>query len=267
MKQGILLAAFGTSNPRAHHVLDELDERVRAAFPGLPVRWAFTSAIIRSRLADEGMKTDSVTKALRKMWFEKYRAVAVQSLHVVPGAEFEALEADAMAMCCAPGRADGFQRVSVGPPLLATESDVERVAEAVLRHQPRGRMPEDALLLMGHGTWHAGDSVYDRLSERLADSDPLVFIGTMEGTQTMDQILPRLLDADVRRVWLMPLLAVAGRHVVRDMAGDQPDSWKSRLQAAGLECRTVLEGTAEHEGFVDVWLDHLRGAMDRLNAG
>ncbi|WMW65670.1 sirohydrochlorin cobaltochelatase [Nitratidesulfovibrio liaohensis] len=266
MKKGILLAAFGSGTPQGQSTLRLFDERVRALFPGVPVRWAFTSVVMRNRLAAARQKTDSVQKALRKMWFEKYTHVAVQSLHSIPGAEYADLLADVEDMRATEGRPDGFVRATVGAPLLDSDDDIRRATAALLTHLPPERAPGDACVCMGHGTWHEGESRYGVLSAQVRERDPLVHIGTMDGDCTIDDILPRLAEAGVRRVWLLPLLSVVGRHAMLDMAGDAPDSWRSRIVAAGMECVPVLRGTAEYGGFVDIWLDHLGVALRGLDA-
>ena len=84
-KQGILLAAFGSGSRQGESTLRLFDARVRERFPGVPVRWAFTSVLMRERLATVKKKSDSVGKALRRMAFEGFSRIALQPLHVVPG--------------------------------------------------------------------------------------------------------------------------------------------------------------------------------------
>ena len=261
MTTGILLVAFGSSRQQAHLSLRSFDDKVRARFPGLPARWAFTSGIIRERLADAGMKTDSVAKALQKMWFEKYDKVAVQPLHTVPGAEYSSVLADAEAFRSGP---QSFEAVAVGGPLMTGASDASRVADAVFAALPEGRGPHDALVLMGHGTWHPGDSAYDALLMEVQRRDPLVFVATMEGRLTIADVRARLLAAHVGKAFLVPLLSVPGRHVQKDMAGDGPDSWRSILTDAGLDVQCVMRGMAEYGEFADIWLDRLALALDDL---
>ncbi len=273
MKPGILVAAFGSSNPMAQRTLSGFEARVRGAFPGIPVRWAFTSGVIRRRLADEGKKTDSVLKALQKMRFERFTRVAVQSLHIIPGSEYHDLleqtrapELGASGAASSGPAVPGLDKLTVGAPLLADAEDVERAAAAVLRHLPKGRVAAEAVILMGHGTWHDGDAMYQKLSDALALRDTNIHVATMEGVVGIEELLANLHARQVSRVWLIPLLAVVGAHATRDMAGDAPTSWKSLIQARGLSCSPVLQSTAEYPGFADIWIDHLRMAMTRLMA-
>lgn len=265
MKRGILLAAFGARNPDAQLSLERFADEVRLSFPDIPVRWAFTSGIIRHRLAGEGIKTDSVQKALDKMWFEKFTHVAVQSLHVVPGVEFNDLRDTALAMR-GKNREKGFAQIEVGAPLLSTRDDAAAAAKAIIRHQPAERREDEPLLMMGHGTWHAGDSMYEILAEYVTELDPNIHIATMDGANTIHDLAPRLSELAPQQVWMMPLLAVAGAHVTRDMVGKRPDSWKSIIESLGIACRPILNGAAEFEGFAAIWMAHLKAALGKIGA-
>ncbi|MEI3477842.1 MAG: hypothetical protein V8Q84_00575 [Bilophila sp.] len=67
MKKDALLAAFGSGTFQGESTLNALTIQVRRTFPGVSVRWAFTSMLMRERLASARKKSDSVHKALRKM--------------------------------------------------------------------------------------------------------------------------------------------------------------------------------------------------------
>jgi sirohydrochlorin cobaltochelatase len=58
---------------------------------------------------------------------------------------------------------------------------------------------------------------------------------------------------------------VAGDHAKNDMAGDEDDSWKSIFTKAGIQCVSILKGTAEYDVFVDMWVDHLKGPLSHFN--
>lgn len=260
MKQGILLAAFGSGSPQGDSALKLFDARVRERFPGMPVRWAFTSVLLRQRLARvRNKKTDSVRKALQKMWFEKYTHVAVQPLQTIPGNEYAEVLADVAAMRGGPR---GFSAVAAGAPLLAEKNDVTAAAAAVVRHLPPEREPGEPVVLMGHGTRHEAVTRYGELARAVHALDAAVHVGAMHGAVTLEDILPRL-EAG-RRVWLMPLLSVVGRHALNDMAGPDADSWRSRIETRGCLCVPVLKGTAEYAGFIDIWLDHLAEVLRRI---
>ena len=260
IKTGILLAAFGSASPLGERALGLFAGRVRQVFPGIPVRWAFTSDRMRSRLAAAGKKTDSVKKALCRMGFERYTHVAVQSLHLIPGKEYESLLEEVESAL----GAGGPRHISVGLPLLHEAADVGRAAGALLRHLPGERTADEAVVCMGHGTWHGGSAGYRALSEAVSVRDGKIFIGTLEGGRDIDHLLPDIAATGAKSVWLLPLLSVIGKHAEKDMAGEHPESWRSRIAAAGFACRVRLTGTAEYEGFAQIWLDHLEAALQQL---
>lgn len=261
MKKGILLAAFGAGNVQSESTLKLFDAEVRARFPDIPVRWAFTSVLLRERLAAARKKTDSVRKALEKMWFEKYTHVAVQPLQIIPGNEYAEVLADVESMR-ATNNTSGFSVAKVGRPLLADDNDVQAAARAVVAHVPEARKAGEAVVLMGHGARHAAVARYEDLALAVHALDTAVHVGTMNGAVTLEDILPRLQAGE--RVWLMPLLSVVGRHALSDMAGADPQSWRGRIEAAGCPCEPVLKGTAEYAAFIDIWLNHLEEAVNTL---
>lgn len=256
-KVGILLVAFGSSEASAQVSFENIDRKVKAAHPGIPVRWAYTSHIIRSKLAKQGKHLDSPEVALAKMLDEKFTHVAVQSLHTIGGQEYHDLRRTVGAFA----RLHGFQRIILGYPLLATQEDMEKVIAAVFQTIPPERKKDDAVVLMGHGTHHPSNAFYAALMFQLQLRDPNVFVGTVEGYPEIDVIKSLLRAKGIQKAYLMPFMSVAGDHAKNDMAGDAEDSWKSVLTAAGIQCVPVLKGTAEFDAFVDIWVQHLEGPL------
>jgi len=256
VKQGILLAAFGAGSRQGESALRLFDAQARARFPGLAVRWAFTSLLLRERLALESKKTDSVRKALEKMAFERYSHVAVQPLQCVPGREYGAVLEEALAL----GRERDLV-VRVGTPLLHNDEDVTAAAAALLRHLPAERGEHEAAVWVGHGARHPATVRYDALARAEQHLDPLVYVGTMSDDAALSRIVEELRERQSRRVWLLPLFSVVGGHTLRDLAGADAQSWKSRLEAAGFACTPVLKGGAEYPGLIRIWLDHLEQAL------
>ena len=179
VKKGILLVAFGTSVPEAQVAFKNIDKKVKAAFPGVEVRWAYTSKIIRNKLAKEGQKLDSPSVALARMADDDFTHVAVQSLHTIPGEEYHYLVQVAHSFQGAP---KGIQKVLLGYPLLAAPDDLEKAVKAFMAVIPKERKKDEAVILMGHGTHHPGNAYYPAMQYYFWKHDPLVFVGTVEGS-------------------------------------------------------------------------------------
>jgi sirohydrochlorin cobaltochelatase len=262
MKKGILLVAFGSSIPEAQVSFDNIDKRVKQDFPDAPVFWAYTSSIIRNKLAKEGKILDSVPMALAKMTDQGFTHVAIQSLHTIRGEEFDDLANTVKAF---EGLPDGIGKIVIGAPLLSDAKDMEAVTNAILKNIPAHRKKADAVLLMGHGTPHPSNAFYAALMFHLQRKDPHVFVGTVEGSPDINDIISMLKEKKLKKIFLMPFMSVAGDHARNDLAGDEEDSWKSILTKQGFECDITLKGTAEYNNMIDIWTSHLKEAMARLN--
>lgn len=258
MKRGILLVAFGAGNAYSTATLRRVQELTAERFH-LPTRWAFTSDTMRERLAEARTKSDSVLKALRRMRYERYTHVAVQSLHIIPGHEYSGV-LDGVRLA----REEGALRLAVGEPLLRDEADADEAARALLRHLPPSRLPGEPVVCMAHGTQRDADRLYACWGDVVTRMDPAVHVACMKGRRSLDSLLPELKVGG--RLWLLPLLSVVGRHTLEDMAGDGPQSWKRRLEQAGFVCVTDLRGLADGPSFVELWLQRLAVAVAALDA-
>ncbi len=260
-KTGILLVAFGTSVPEAQAAFRNIDTLVEKAFPGVPVQWAYTSHIIRHKLASQGQKLLSPAQALAKMADEGFTKVAVQSLHTIPGEEFQATLGIARAFQNMP---EGIAHMAVGRPMLSSDDDMAAAVDALLANVPASRKPSEAVVFMGHGTPHPANVYYPAMQYYFGLKDRNVFVGTVEGTPSLDDVLARLKAQKIKKAYLMPLMSVAGDHARNDMSGPEDDSWTSVLTKAGIECVPLLKGTAEMDNVAAIWVDHLKAAMQHL---
>jgi sirohydrochlorin cobaltochelatase len=255
LRIGILLVAFGTRTPQALYTYRFVERKIQAIFPDIPVRWAFTSAVIRKKLAGDGKPVDSVEMSLARMMDDGVTHVAVQALHVISGKEHH----DLVVNCRLFGQMHGgFRQVMMGLPLLGTGDDMEKVAAALLSAVPRERKPREAVIFMGHGSPHPANACYTALMYHLQQLDPILFVGTMSGRPGIGDICESLRKQKITSAYLLPCLAVVGNHTLKDMAGDNDHSWKSVLEKHGISCRPVLKGLAEYDAIVDIWVDHLK---------
>ena len=256
-KVGILLTAFGSSEASAQVSFENLEKKTREAYPDVPVFWAYTSHILRNKLAKQGKQLDSPKVALAKMADQGFTHVAVQSLHTIMGAEYEDLN-DVINGFKTMG---AFEQIIMGHPMLATQADMETAVEAILSVIPKKRKKNEAVIFMGHGTHHPANAFYAALMFQVQLRDPNVFIGTVEGYPELGDIQTMLKARKLKTAWLMPFMSVAGDHAKNDMAGDGEDSWKTILTQSGIRCNTVLKGTAEFDAFVNIWVSHLKAPL------
>jgi sirohydrochlorin cobaltochelatase len=260
-KTGVLIAAFGVTMPEAKAAYENIEKRIRAEFPDLPLYWAYTSKRVRRILEESGASHDSPAQALAGMMDADFTHVAVLSLHVIPGKEYHGLAETAHAFS---GMPKGMRKVLVTYPLLGDPQDMEAAAKALLSIAPAERAPNEALVFMGHGSRHPGNAFYPAMQYYLSKHDKLAFVGAVDGAPSLDDVLAELKAAGTRKAYLLPLMTVAGDHAVNDMAGEQEDSWKSALESRGVETVPVLRGLGEYDAVVDIWVEHLQNALGRF---
>ena len=261
--EGVLLVAFGTSVPEAMPAMEAVDRDFRKAFPDAEVLWAYTSQIIRKKLAGQGKKTGGISEGLERLAQDGVKVVRVQSLHVMPGEEFSALErAVLLDVKAHPGR---FDAVYLGRPLLESRADAEAVASAVLKDAGGVRGRREAVVLMAHGQEHGrAGLVFEGVRRIFAEKDGRVFMATVEGERGIDDLLGELKARKVQNVRLQPLMLVAGDHAHNDLGGDEDDSWASRCRKNGIRTTVSLKGLGEVPGVNDVWVRHARESRDDL---
>ena len=258
----ILLVTFGTSVESAQKAFVNIEKRVKAAFPKTEVRWAYTSKIIRKKLEKEGKHLDSPEVAMAKLMDEGYTKVAVQSLHMIPGAEFHEINVNTRLFAQMSG---GIDKVMVSLPLLISDATMEKALKEVATEVvPKERKANEAVVLMGHGTHHPSDAIYSALMYKAQKMDANLYVGTVEGAPSFDEIKDLLIKNKIKKAYLIPFMTVAGDHAMNDMAGDEPDSWKSQLTKVGIEVVPVMKGLAEFDSIADMWIEQLKDVMAHL---
>lgn len=253
MKRAILAVSFGTSHTDAlRNCVQPFEDSLAAANPDCEVRRAFTSRMVIAGLKKHGIETDTVSEALARLLNEGFSEVFVQPSLLLPGTEFDQMRSE-----CTPYRRR-FARFAFGLPLLTDEDDLHAVARIVLEKNPTAE--KEALLLFGHGTVHGANAVYERFEAVCRSYSSRCFVCTVEGEGSAEETAARVLEAGCRAACITPLLLVAGEHAKNDMAANAPESWKSRLTAAGIATRANVRGLGEYPEIRALFCAHLARA-------
>ena len=260
MKQAIVLASFGVSDPKQRAAcIEPLADDIRRAFPAYEVYEAYTSAMIRRRLAASRVKMLSLEERLEYLAASGYTKVIVQPSHLTPGEEYDYKIRPAVQKFLPRfsvlqlGRPAFFLTGGVGQP-----DDYPRGLQAIW--DTFSLAPGESLVLMGHGSPHRHNAVYERLQQAADEAHLPIHIGVLEegDTPTLETVIKRLQCRGINRVLLAPLLLVGGVHTAEDMAGKQPSSWKNRLQAADFVVRLHLQGLGGSASFRLLYVEHLQ---------
>ena len=250
MKKALLAVSFGTTVPEGQKSIDAVERTLMQQAPEYRFCRAFTSPTIRRVLAARGEVIPDLAQALEQLERDGVEEVAVQPTHLLYGCEYDGIRETVRTY------SEAFRRLALGVPLLADTHDLKGLAEALAREYPR---PEQALVLLGHGTPHFANAVYPALQTvfRLR-GDRRVYVGTIEGWPGFDEVLAQLREDGCRDILLAPLMLVAGDHAVHDMAGQEPDSWKSRLEQAGCSVTCAMTGLGLLPAVQQMYAGHVR---------
>jgi sirohydrochlorin cobaltochelatase len=255
-KPAIVLVAFGTST-KAFDTYKNFEAKVKERFPDHEIRWAYTSKIVREKLKEEQQRDlPDLTQTLADLKAKGVTQVAIQSLHIVPGEEWQKKVVDCQET---PGL-----KIALGKPLLSSLPDRQRVLQALAKDFPAD-FKENAVLLVGHGSPSPAGmreylSLYTLMLAKLRGKN--VFFGVIEGQPEIKNALAAVKKSSASKVTIVPFLFVAGEHFENDVMGDK-DSLKSDLLAAKpYEIQAVDRGLGYNDGVIQVYLDHLAAALD-----
>jgi len=265
-KDAMVVMSFGTTykDTRAK-TIDATVDAIKAAHPNTKVITAFTSHIIRDRIQQkEGITYPTPEEALAELKKDGYTRVALASLDVIPGMEYN-YDAAVYNLY-----KNDFKKMTLGTSLMywmGQENQTDQVIEtlkAVQSQFPKlGK--EDGLLIMAHGTPDPSNAYYSVIQDRIHTLGMKnVFIYTVEGTPNLEQVIPQLKLHGIKHVTLMPFMMVAGDHANNDMAGNEPDSHKSILEKEGFKVDTYIHGLGENQNIRNLFVERANEAWDAL---
>lgn len=250
--RAIVLSAFGTLTA-AQETYTFFEEKLSKRFFEEEIFWAYSSKTIIEKMQKENVCLKSTQQVLKTLKQQGFNSAVFQSLHIVPGIEFEELKATA-----------GKARLnnSVGLPLLSSEIDCYRTIDAL-----SGSIPDPGeciTVLAGHGTPHSkAGSMYLLFEDCVRKQYPEnVYVSMVDGQPSWESALKKIKKSAVKKIKFIPLMFVAGEHIMSDVLGDHSSSWKNRLE--GYEIDGAGKGLGFNSKIIDIYSDHLQGAIAKL---
>jgi len=278
----IVIVAFGTTTD-ARETYDFFENQLRQELPEpwlkAPISWAYTSEIVRERankkFAEKGdpQRYRSLMQVLADLEDQGYRQVAVQSLHIFPGQEYEEMVKVINAF-----RGLGL-RIEYGGTLMHKWEMVFEAVGAV--SQEFLPVADGCTLLVGHGTpesFSEANNTFLGLDRYLSQKYPKVFAGTVNGVLTREQTLAQAKVCSPKRVRIVPFMFVAGDHIMNEIMGneqgkDGASSWAKELEDAGITVETVsteyqgrkvLKGLGFYPEINRIFIKQLTASLQRL---
>lgn len=248
--QALALVFFGTTADAGLKVYDWIEAQMASRYPQMTIKRAFTSQMVIRRLKEQGIYNFNLPELLVNLKQQGITQVAVLPFLIVPGQEYGKITA---AIAAEPE----LQSVCAAP-LLTTDQDLEAVIRALEPEIPVG-IPT---VIGCHG-----NEQHDQFNREIRQfaalieaRHPQVMVATVEGDNpgTAPLARAREMAQACGAVHFIPLMLVAGDHVMNDIMGDEEDSWKARVGAATTTC----SGPAGMNGrILELYCQHLDNAI------
>lgn len=248
--KGIVVCFFGTTHLDTFKkcIKPIYDEVIRVYGSKMPVIMAYTSRIIVKKLRSLGiMNVMTEVEALSKLTKEGVRNPIVFSLHLLHGNEYEKIIS----------LKKNYPNLKVTKPLFDSFNSIDVFTKTLKLDKDKN------YVLMGHGSCHESDEVYDYLADFFnRNGKSNVYVATVEGKRSLDVIMPDLMKIKDKSLTLKPLMLVAGDHAKNDMAGDDKNSWKEILKSKGFNIRCDISGLGESKEIRELFYFKLKEVID-----
>ena len=257
MKKAVLVVSFGTSyHETRKKTIEACEKKISEKLEGYDFYRAFTSNMIINKLKiRDNIFINNPTEALQKLADAGYEEVIVQTLYIICGEEYNKLKEQVESF------KSKFRKIAIGRPLLTTIEDYRETVEAI-RKQLEEIKVDEAVLFMAHGTKYESHLAYSDLEYMFGNDDINVYMGRVEGFPKIDQVIEKLKLDNIKTVDVMPFMLVVGYHVINQMASNEEDSWKSKLEKEGFRVNIHLKGLGEYPEIQAKFANH---ALDSAN--
>lgn len=256
--KALVVISFGsTFDDTRKQDIGGIEQALADAFEHYDQYRAFTSSIVRKRLAERGIKVDDPDTMLSKLKEAGYEEVLLQPTHLLHGEEYEQ-----KILTLKEKYQNSFKKIAVGEPLIAREEDYNLITAAIALQFPELGEGE-GVVLMGHGTPRnnnkAKGCTYVKLQKCFDAMKLPVIIGTVEDEDTPNfaAVLDELKNRHYKSVHLYPLMVVAGDHANNDMYGPEESSWKNQIEALGVKTTGHMYGLGRSKAIEALYVKHM----------
>ncbi len=239
MRSAIILASFGSADDSIREkIFDKLAAEIQEKFPAYELRQAFTSNFMIKKLAARGISISTPTEEISKLRNVGFGRIILLPTHLTAGEEFD----NKIKICAA-------EDVKIIAPLLSEPIDKKILATILNCFQ---KSADEDLILIGHGSPHRHNPVYENLQKLTGDK---IHVGVIEASDTpnFSDVIERLKKSRADKILLAPLLFNGGVHVTADIAG----GWFNRLTAQGYRVRVIRDGLGSFKKFRELYIEKL----------
>lgn len=257
MKKGILIVSYGSTRKETLKTIGKMIERVKEKYVDYEVSLAFSGKHVINILKQrDNILIDNPKVAIEKMIEKGLEEIIVQSLHILPGVEFHNMLEQVTCF-------KESVKIKIGWPLLTSISDYNKSVKALIENY-HDLKDNEAVIFMGHGTYHPCNASYSCLQSILEDSGKNMYVANIKGYPKLENVIPKLINNKIKNIVLVPYMLTAGIHALNDMI-ENKNSFKNILEREGFEVDICFKGLIEDPNQQDIFLEHINDAIDGVS--
>jgi len=260
-KKEIIVASYGTTYNKTRTItIGGIENAFREAYPDYKIQRVFTFQYFIDKLQSKaGLKVLNIEEALEKAISEGVEEVVIQPTFVLSGNELNKFIERAKAY------ESKFKKMTISSPLITTKEDMKAVARIFVDRTAEYDDGKTAICIMGHGNDSESNKMYKQMEKYLHKSGKKnYFVGTVHDDSSVDEILKVMHKRDCyKNVVLIPMMITSGEHIINDMAGEGPESWKSIFSRLGFNVTCIFEGMGQYYDIQMMFVNHTRKALNK----
>lgn len=253
--RAVILVSFGTASLEGVKELENFEDNIKKELHGkYNIFKAFTSSSMSSILFNKyGKIVPRLEEVLYKLSNEKYKEIYIQPLHIIEGSEYSYINKILKEYNYT------FSNIRVGNVLMGENEEIflkgcSIIYEAINKNF---KNKSSNILLVGHGSKAINDDKYKKIQNKFIEEGfNNTYIGTLEGENSKEYILEILLENKVKEVYIVPILMLPGKHIVKDIFGDK-DSWKSLFENNNIKVNSIKKSLLQYDEIKRYYINNI----------
>lgn len=257
MKKAIINASFGCSIKESRDkYIEPIEYEVKKNYKDIDCFRVFTSEIIRRKIKNvENIEIHNMKTCLQMLKENGYTHIFISATHIIPGLEYEKI------LNAVNEFKNDFEEIKVSRTFL--DDNMGEIEVDVVKSYIKTDLQQDeAVVLVGHGTDHVSHKYYKQFEELLRRDIHNLFIINVEGDTFMDDVINRLKEKNIRKIYLYPFMLVAGDHALNDIASDEENSIKSLLKQNGFDVEAFITGLGANKKALEMFVNRLKECIE-----
>ncbi len=91
-----------------------------------------------------------------------------------------------------------------------------------------------------------------------------ILVGTLEGKISINEILDKIIIRQIKEITIVPFLSVSGKHITKDIFGENKDSWKCMIEDQGVKVKCFNKSLTELLSVKRLYIENIKELINKL---